>query len=239
MTDRPAGKPERAGEAIERLLQAWGVKTDTPSLRQEASTGTDPSRRALAIEVLALRGDRESVPLFAAILKSANDRLVQESAALALARLGDPRGVSALKQYMETSSDPSGKLFLASQLAEFGDASGYPLIVQAVTSKKGQERLLAIANLVAFVPFQGRTVAGTTVDPVDRLIALAKDPDPKVREEALTNMPLAVGKGASVATFKPTVERMAASDPDPGVKERAQLTLVLWETPSAPPEAKT
>lgn len=226
--DRP-GKPDPWVE-LESILQQQGVKTDLPSLREAAGSGPDIGVRWMSVEILGLRGDQASRPLLKRVLKGDAQRLVRETAALALARLGDKEGLAGLKTFMETA-EPQRRSYLAGRLAELGEPEGYRFVAEATAGDNTQVRLLSIACLAPFVPFQGRQVV-IVIDPVDRLLALAKDPDPKIRKEALINIPMAVVKGAPLATFRPTVEAMSRSDPDLDIREIARLTLILWEEPT-------
>jgi len=220
------GRPEPWVE-LESMLKREGVKTDLASLRGAARSGPDLGVRWMAVEVLGLRGDQASRPILKQVVQSDPERLVRETAALALARLGDQEGLAALKELMETA-EPHRRTYLAARLAELNEPAGYRFVAEATAGENAQLKLLSIASLVPFVPFQGRQV-GILIDPVDRLLALAKDADPRIRREALINIPTAVVKGAPLATYRPVVETMARSDPDPDIREMARLDLIQWD----------
>jgi HEAT repeat protein len=191
----------------------------------------------MAIQVLGLRKDKDSADLFAERMQNDPEAVIRRIAAVELARLGDRRGRAALASLLE-SADNSGRLFLAAQMAEFGDPSGFRHVAEAVDSTNPQTKLLALSALVPFVPFQGQKTP-SVVDPVERLLAAARHSDPKIRMEALANFPLAVTKGAPLDVFRTATRQLAVSDPDPELRERARLTLVLWDGEAAVvPEAK-
>lgn len=64
------------------------------------------------------------------------------------------------------------------------------------------------------------------IDPVERLVALARDEDPKVRHEVVINVPVAVKKGVPLSVMIPVVTHLAKADPDPQVREAARLRLL-------------
>ena len=223
--DRP-GRPEPWVE-LESILKQQGVRTDLPSLREAARSGSDPGVRWMAMEILGLRGDQDARPVLAAVLKSDPDRLLRETAALALARLGAKDGLDALKDLMETA-EARRRIYLAARLAELGDPAGYRFVAEATSGENVELKVLGIGSLVPFVPFQGRQ-AGVLIDPVGRLLAAARDPDPKIRKEALINIPAAVVKGAPLATFRPVVEAIAKADAESELREMARLTVIQWD----------
>ena len=223
--DRP-GQPEPWVE-LEAVLRQQGIKTDLPSLREVARSGPDANVRWMAMEVLGLRRDQAARAVLAHVVKNDGDRLLRETAALALARLGDADGLSTLKGLMETA-EPQRRVYLAARLAELNEPAGYAFVAEAVEGDNSQLKLLGIGNLAPFVPFEGRR-AGVVINPIGRLLAVARHADPKIRKEALLNIPMAVVKGAPLTTFRPVVEGMAKADPDPDIREMARLTLVQWD----------
>src|SRR5262249_34508190 len=150
-----------------------GVQTDTASLIQAAASNPNEGLRWMAIEVLGLKGEQAAKPALRQIVSSDPSRLLQESAALALARLKDDSGISGLRTFMKTSTNPERQLFLAARLAEFGDHSGYHFVKEATTSKDEHLRYLSAAALVPFIPFE--IASHVRIDPLERLIALTSD----------------------------------------------------------------
>lgn len=213
---------------LESELRHQGVKTDTSSLIEIVRSDRDVGLRWMAIEVLGLRGDQEARGVLREVLYNDASRLLQESAGLALARLKDESGISALRKLMQTSSDPERQIFLASRLAEFGDLSGYPFVLKALGSQDEHLKYLAAGALVSFVPFELRD--RREIDPMERLIGLASDESPVVRKEVLIQFSLAIGKGASQDRLRVIAEKMAKADSDPDVREAARGFLTLWNT---------
>lgn len=236
-TDRP--RPEGATEELEIFLQQAGVKTETPQLIRWVQTAPPTAPRWAAVEILGLRGAKEATPVLRAILASKKeDILLRETSALALARLGDPKGKPALREFVHDSKDWSRQIFLAARLAELGDASGYPYVAKASISSSVDLRFLSAAALVAFIPLQGK--ASEEIDPAERLLALARDEDPKIRGEFLVEAGTAVSRGADRKAFVSAVREISVGDPDPGVRERAGLILIGLKAEEAQPNpAKT
>lgn len=210
---------------LESQLRHSGVQTNTSSLIKAALANPAESLRWMAIEVLGLRGEQEARPALRRILSEDSSRLLQESAALALARLKDETGVPALRQFMRTSTHPQRQLFLAARLAEFGDSTGYQFVKEATTSKDEQLRYVSVASLVPFIPFE--VANHLAIDPLERLIALASDKDPAIRKEALIEFSLAVPKGAPLERLKEVAIRMK-NDPEASVQQAADSFLALW-----------
>ena len=128
---------------------------------------------------------------------------------------------------MKSSTNPQRQLFLAARLAEFDDASGYPFVQAAVTSKDEHLRYLSAAALVPFIPFEVKS--HHPIDPVERLVSLASDKDPEIRKESLIEFSLAVSKGAPLDQLKEVANKMK-HDKEPSVQQAAESFLALWNT---------
>jgi HEAT repeat protein len=214
-------------EDLENDLRHQGFKTDTSSLVQLAEAGPSEQVQWMAIEILGLRGTQEVRPQLRKLAESGRSEFLKETAALALARLKDERGIPLLKQYMSASSDTGRQVFMASQLATLGDPTGYPLVSKAAESKDPRQRFLSAAALVRFIGFEhDKKIQG--VDPIEKLLRLAEDQDAKIRNEAVTQFVLAVYQGAPISKFRPLVTKLAASDPDSDVRDTSARTLTLW-----------
>ena len=216
---------------LESELRQQGIATDTKSLIDVVLSSPETGTRWMAMEVLGLRHETTARDALRKALDRASDRLLQESAALALARLGDASGQAALEKLMPTAATLERQVVIAARLAEFGNPAGYRFAAQAATSKETHLRYVAIGALVAFVPLPGR--AGQSPLEARRLLLqLLEDPDPGVRKEVLIYLPMAIAKGLPGAEARPIVEKLAKGDADPDVRERARLALVAW--PGAP-----
>lgn len=223
--DKPGGA-DQPWDDLESQLRHSGVQTDTASLIQAAASNPNEGLRWMAIEVLGLKGEQGAKPALRRILSNHSSRLLQESAALALARLKDDAGIPALRTFMKTSTNPERQVFLAARLAEFGDHSGYHFVKEAATSKDEHLRYLSAAALVPFIPFE---IAGhVPIDPLERMIALASDKDPVIRKEVLIEFSLAVPKGAPLDRLKQVAKKMK-NDPEASVQQAADSFLALWE----------
>jgi HEAT repeat protein len=223
------GQDKRGGDQpwddLESQLRHAGVQTNTAGLIQAARSNSNESLRWMAIEVLGLKGEQEAKPALRQILADDSSRFLQETAALALARLKDDAGIPAMQKFMKSSTNPQRQLFLAARLAEFGDPTGYPFVQAAVTSKDEHLKYLSAAALVPFIPFQ--VTGHRPIDPLERLIALASDKDPEIRKETLIEFSLAVVKGAPLDRLKEVVNKMK-HDKEPSVQQAAESFLALW-----------
>src|SRR5262245_14899231 len=76
-------------KALEQQLHDAGAKTDTSSLIALAGSGSEAQLRWFAIEILGLRQEQAAREELWRLVSSEEDRLLKETAALALARLGD------------------------------------------------------------------------------------------------------------------------------------------------------
>ena len=68
-------------------------------------------------------------------------------------------------------------------LAQLGDSSGYPRLIQRLEDPDGFTRLMAARHLAGFLPFDGADAHGSTVDVRARLLDCANDPDELVARE--------------------------------------------------------
>jgi len=105
----------------------------------------------------------------------------------------------------------------ARALAILRDPRGYPRVVEALDSEFPSNRMEAVAVLPAFLPYQGRTAAGTPINPLDRLLRAAQDSEPLLRRDALTALATIDDERATAA-----VAGAAAGDPDEQVREFAR-----------------
>ena len=78
----------------------------------------------MAIEILGLKNEHRAKDVLERLLDTSNDQLLKETAALALARLGNAKGIPALETLMRASTSANRRIFMAARLAEFGNASG-------------------------------------------------------------------------------------------------------------------
>jgi len=72
----------------------------------------------------------------------------------------------------------------AAYLAQFGDADGYPILHTDLHEKSdAHARMMAVRNLLAFVPHDGRQVGRLTIDVRAEYLDRLKDRDPDVAQE--------------------------------------------------------
>ncbi|HYR83478.1 MAG TPA: HEAT repeat domain-containing protein [Terriglobia bacterium] len=225
--ERPVA-PEPPWADLERELRQQGLKTDAESLVAITRSNVSEEKRWTAIEVLGLRNEQLAKGTLLEILRTGETQLLKETAALALARLGDQAGVLGLEKFMKASTDPERQVFMAARLAELGNRSGYQYVVQAVSGGVTHLRYISVGALVAFLPLTGDSRGSAA----ERLLALLDDRDAMVRKEVLVYLPLAILKGLPVTKVRPIVQKMARSDSDPAARELARLMLISWDEAS-------
>ena len=68
-------------------------------------------------------------------------------------------------------------------LAQCGEPSGYPAILESLRSRNEHTRLMAMRHMIAFKPFDGQRVRGEKINVVTELKAMLKDPSMRIRRE--------------------------------------------------------
>lgn len=219
---------ERPCESLELLLTERGIGTSTSSLLEIAGRKGDPGDRWIAIEILGLRGEREALGVLRKILAEEPDRLLRETAALALARLEDEAGLPALREFLHTASESHRQVFLAARLAELGDPVGFRYVTAASRADSADHRFSSVAALVAFLPFAKDPDELLAQDPEELLLGLARDEEARVRWEVLVQIPMATSKGVEATVFCSVLKELAADERDPRIMEQAALLLSTW-----------
>lgn len=106
-------------------------------------------------------------------------------AAMSLALRGEPDQAHERLASLFAGDGPSlaAGYLAAFYLAQMGDASGYPKMVESLHSGVGHYRLMAVRHLIAFKPYDGQAVQGEIVDVGGQLVQRLSDHDPNVRAE--------------------------------------------------------
>jgi HEAT repeat protein len=227
LADDRRGGSEEVSEMAFAILEKAGVGTDSDSLVTAVRSSRDPMVRWISIEILGQRKATTAQGTLLKALKGDPDRLVRETAALALARMGQKVGVSALKEFMAAPTDSARQIFTAARLAELGDASGYQYVCMAAKSESSSQRESAVPALVPFLLLSGLT-SDCAASPSDLLLSLVEDRSADVRYTALLHLPMAVGKGLGLERARLIVNQLAQSDPEPKVREEADFVLKTW-----------
>jgi len=210
------------------MLHQSGVDhTDAHSLVVWLRTAPATADRWAAIEVLGLRGDREAIPVLRAFATDGKERFLAETAALALARLGEESGKSALVSFVESAKEPERQLYLAARLAELGDASGYRFVAQAAIDGSADRRFASAAALVAFLPLEPASKGA--IDAERRLLGLAHDEEARVRSEFVVQAPIAISRGGDRDRFETALRDLATRDAGANIREQAKLMLTGLE----------
>lgn len=212
------------------VLERAGVALDNASLMAAARAHEDATVRWVAIDLLGQQHALEARELLLGILRADEDRLIRETAALALARLGEAAGLSALEEFMRAPADAKSQLFLAARLAELGRGTGYEYVVDVLVDPEPNPlKPLAADTLSSFYDLPDLGVEPEQ-QPGSLLLALTEDPDAAVRSAALTQLSIAVNRGMALASALPRVERVAHSDPDAKLRQQANLLLDAWQS---------
>ncbi|MGH9250347.1 MAG: HEAT repeat domain-containing protein, partial [Acidimicrobiales bacterium] len=218
--DQLEATPQRPSPMLLGILNNAGVSEDTDSLLVAARAHADPTVRWAAIETLGQRKERQALPLLLDVLEHEPDRLIRETAALALARLGEEQGFAALRRFMASPEDRAQQLFLATRLAELGDPSGYRHVA---TAARAEAKALRAAAAEALVPFLSAAIGETDAPaPAELLLGLSSDESVEVRSAFLTYLPAAVRNGLPVDEAHRAAQQVAQSDPDPELREQAK-----------------
>ncbi len=218
-----AANPHSESARIENELRDKGHETTIESLLVIASNHKDLSNRYLAVNLLGLKKAITSRETLAQIVSSEEDRYLRILAALALARIDDPRGIPAMVDFLETSEKESRKIFLAARLAELHIADGYTYVIDGLKSTDHRVRSSSLIALGLFIKF--RDILGLGEDPVDRLIMLSEDPSVKVRSEAVLQMSIAIRDAVPAESLLPRLKVIAETDSDPEIRKFAAGTI--------------
>ncbi|MEO6796291.1 MAG: HEAT repeat domain-containing protein, partial [Candidatus Dormibacter sp.] len=198
-------------------MAARGFGTDPAGLAKALEEGQEVAIRAEAAFLLGYLHAASAAPALKKALTDESAR-VRVEAALALARLSDRKiAFAVLERELNGQFFADAPLRAARALAVLGDPRGYPRVVEALDSEFPSNRMEAVAVLPAFLPYQGRTVAGTPINPLDQLLRAARDTEPLLRRDALTALATIDDQRATAA-----VAAAAAADPDEQVREFAQ-----------------
>jgi HEAT repeat protein len=224
--DRPIKSTNKPWESLERELADKGTQTDGPSLAKAALANPDPMIRQVAVELMGFRGEASAKGTLREVLLNDDSLLVRETSALALVRLGEPGAVEEVKAFLQASDKPVRQLFLAAELAELGDFSGYSQVAKIATSDDEHLRFLSVESVVR-IRFLDSAELGK--EPGALLSRLMEDDSPKVRRESVFQLSVALFRGFSLQPYLYKIKQIAKHDPDAEVREQAELLLNSWE----------
>lgn len=213
------------------ILRAHGVSMEATAVAAAARDHESSQVRWAALELLSRVDAEESRELFAEALRDDQNRLVRETAALALARLGDPRGQRALKDFLDDASPPRD-LLIAAELAERGDWGGYSIVADAVVSTSPVRREDAARFLPYFMGARSEEVSPEPAKALERLLA---DPEESVRKVAVEQLSLATERGFSRSRAQELANALAEQDHSAQVRQSASSQMLILEhLPSTP-----
>lgn len=202
------------------LLEANGHMTDRPGLHRASSDSIQLIRFA-ALHLLHAIAEPVDKAVFESRLSDEN-ALVKVYAAGGLARLGDARGLAALRGALAPGfDDPTGDAapFAASLLAAEGDPRGYGAVLARMKSSAAPH--VALARLRPFVAHQGAQLAdGVTVDVWGQYRAALASADVNMQGVALGH--LEALEGPEVVAL---LEGYAQRTPVPPLQAQAKARL--------------
>lgn len=226
-TDRLSTQPDPAWAWLERELQKDGFETDTESLVSLAKTHQEETAGLRAISILGQRGEQSAKGVLREILLKGADELVRESAAIALARLGDEEGLQALIQYFHEAKGDS-KASLALVLAKLGKDVGYSQTLELSYSASLRVRVAAVRALFALfdvvkdTPERCREVG-------DRICVMSQDAELRVRRVFLIGASSAIPANLREMCLEEAVLRMSVEEADDELRGVAERLLLTWE----------
>ncbi len=176
---------------------------------------TEQSRAKLSV---LLREVLDSLP--AANLDVMDKAYIEAAMSLALRGEPDAARAALLPLVTDYAASTSESYLAAFYLAQLGDPSGYPAIVEALHDESEHTRLMAVRHLFAFKPYEGQSVGGQRVDAGAELAQRLKDEDPYVRGEVPYYL-LEAGVDGLEALLQPVAEK----DSDAGVRQAAADAL--------------
>lgn len=142
-------------------------------------------------------------------------------AAMSLVLRGElARGTGALRAVLAATPPSDDRYKAAFYLAQIGDPSGYPALVDTLHGAIPHYRLMALRHAAAFVPYDGRTVDGMVVDVRALLVERLSDPDDLVRSEVPFYL-----EELEVGDLRALLEPVQRTDPSTAVRAAAQMVL--------------
>lgn len=190
-----------------------GARKEVRRLFQEAK---EPEMRQYLALVLGRTHDHEAVPLLVDALKDSDDK-TRIYVLWALGTLGDPGAESALQGAL-ADPDPGLRKTAAFALGELGDRAAVPRLTAALDDGVADVRWNAALALARMKSDAGLPVLETMVD--RRLLAQVPEITREQQDDAMISgiQALAAVGGAK---YRPTFDRLAASDPSLKVRQAA------------------
>jgi hypothetical protein len=171
--------------------EMWGDLQQANCFSVGAYTAEDVLRyssdilcRFRAVRYLGLAGDRRAVPALEAAYREDSDPGVRSQALVELIRLGQRQYADVARESMQKSTSLAAKAGLAGQLAEAGDASGLPHVLEACRSQETQDRQTCATALGMFRKLAAKDPKLLTTL-LDQILVLAEDQDTGVRHVSM------------------------------------------------------
>ncbi len=145
-------------------------------------------------------------------------------AAMSLLLRGERNDGLALLRSLVGAVDPTGEQYKAAYyLAQAGDPSGFPQLVEALTGELVQNRIMAVRHAIGFKPYDGQLSTGfgqpkTTVRQL--LLERLRDHEAMVRQE----VPPAL-KELGIDDLAAVLQPVKDGDPDINVRVAAEAAL--------------
>jgi HEAT repeat protein len=209
---------------IETDMRQEGCFVPPLATLRDALRSTDSLCRFQAVRALGLQGDKKAIPDLKKIHEGDPDPGMRNQAAIELVRMGEREYLEDAHQAMEAGPSLSDKVSLAGQLAQVGDARGYPYVAEACRSSVVLDRQSCVSALGYFnkVAEHDEELRATVID---QMLTLAEDPEAWVRQAAINDL-----AGWDLEMLLPEsaisrIKKLADVSPDPKVKKVAQLVV--------------
>lgn len=173
--------------------------------------------------------DAETLAALQALIADTNpSRLLDRAhvyveALLSTALLGQISEAHELLRDLVTvpDNDSIAGYLAAAYLAQFGDADGYPILHADLHDKSdAHARVMAVRNLLSFVPHDGRSVGGLTIDVRAEYVDRLKDRDTDVAQ-AVPSLMVEAGISGIEDDLRAATKRPFKKE----VREAAQVAL--------------
>jgi len=201
------------------MASALGHLKDPRALSALTEAAFDPGNRDLrlcAIRSLGMIGDRRAVPV---LIEAVNTRNNPVTAANAIARMGDERGVRPM---IVAAGDPQLRLWMVMALGELGHPAASAYLASLATDPGAATRQAAVEALWKIEQLSGP-------DPVRSLTAVLGGAAPLARRTWAAFRLGELGRpGATPGLLQ------ALADPDRGVQGRAAAALIRLGQPVVP-----
>jgi HEAT repeat protein len=218
-TTTPGGVP--IWRTIETDMRQAGCFTPPVATLRDALRSTEGICRFQAVRALGWQGDKKAIPDLKTVHEGDPDPGVRSQAAIELVRMGEREYLEDAHRAMEQGPALSDRVSLAGQLAQVGDASGYPYVAEACRSSVPLDRKTCVSVLRYFIKVAAQDERLCTAL-VDQMLTLVEDSEAGVRQDAIYTLAGWGREALLPASAISRLEKLAAVSPDSEVQQTAQ-----------------